>query len=87
MEYLIFKNIQDSQSNVNSTNTIICSMIRNSGTPGSVTDLRDHKWGKHKLHPNDRDKCYYERSSKLNFDNVQLETNLQDNYIKHWKLD
>ena len=54
---------------------------------GSVTDLRDHKWGKHELHPNDRDECYYERGSKLSFAKVQLETNFQDNYIKHWKLD
>lgn len=63
-------------------------MMRNIEALGSVMKLRDHKWGKHELHPNDRDECCYERWSKLSFAKVQLETNFLDNtYIKHWKLD
>lgn len=71
------------------TNTIVCSMMRNSGAWGSVTDLRDLTWGKYELHPNDRDEFYYERGSKLSFAKEQLERNFQDNnyYTKHWKLD
>lgn len=41
--FSLLKTYKTVQSNVNSTNTIVCSMMRNTGALGSVMEFRDHK--------------------------------------------